>query len=394
MKIGYVVKYFHPIVGGAENYMLHLALEAAADGHDVHIFTGNRKGKQRIEKLEEEFKGLKIHRSKFWFDFTHYLYFNPTLLSKLIKTDLDIIHVSGFGHIWQDFVLIIKKLFSKETKFINTPHGPFMALGKYSIFAKFLRSIYTAIQKIFLNWLYEAILQDNTFQWQWIVQYGIDKSKIKLVSVGIEEEVINRKISSDEISRFRKKYNLEDKFVISSLGRISEYKGIQHVVEILPELVKMRPDITFLIMGRDEGYARRLKAEGERQKVLDNMRFILDISEEEKYVALELSDIFVFSSEWEAFGIVMLEAMARGNAIISTKTEGGQYLVIQDINGFLYDYGDTSQLLDSFRKLLDDSELVVKMQKSNLKKVRSFLWEETYKNQYQKVLDSILNEKL
>jgi glycosyltransferase involved in cell wall biosynthesis len=53
---------------------------------------------------------------------------------------------------------------------------------------------------------------------------------------------------------------------------------------------------------------------------------------------LDISEIFVFPSEWEAFGIVLLEAMAYKNSIISTKTEGGSYLIKPGENGYLYDF--------------------------------------------------------
>ena len=50
--------------------------------------------------------------------------------------------------------------------------------------------------------------------------------------------------------------------------------------------------------------------------------------------------MFILASRVKAFGIVMLEAMAKGNAIISTTTEGGKYLIKED-NGILYDFEDT-----------------------------------------------------
>lgn len=389
MKIAYLIKYFHPIRGGAENYMMNLAQRAARSGHEVHVFTGDRKGNEKLSSLECEYKGMKIHRCKFWLNFTNYLFFNPSLFFKMMKQDFDIVHASGFGFIWHDFVLILKKLTSKNTKFINSPHGPFMPLGSYNFFLKIIKGIYTTVQKLFLNWLYDIVTESNTYQWQWIVNYGIDREKIKLVTPGIDREVINASISEEDVLRFKQKYELTDKFVISYLGRISKYKGVQHIIEVLPDIAAKHPDLVLLIMGRDEGYVRSLKAMAEKLKVRKNIRFIIDITEDEKYVGLNVSQIMIFPSEWEAFGIVLLEAMTQGNAIISTKTEGGNYLITDGVNGCKYDFSDIQQLKNSLMNLLEDEEMIQKMKQANKKKVKLFSWDDIYRNSYKKILDSI-----
>jgi len=243
LKIGYVIKYFHPIKGGAENNLLNIALRSVEHGYEVHVFTSDRKGKERCERLEDEYEGIKIHRSKTLFDFSHYLGVYPSLLSNILKYDLDIIHTSGFGFIWHDFVLILKKLFSRKTKFICTPHGPFMALGKYNVVQRILKFSYTAVQRLFLNWLYDAVIQVNTFQWQWILKYGINKKKVVFVPNGISSDVVNTVVSEKQLKDFKKEHDLQKKFIISSLGRITEYKGIQHLVQVLPELLEIKSNI-------------------------------------------------------------------------------------------------------------------------------------------------------
>ena len=388
LKIGYLIKYFYPIQGGAENYMLNLALLTVKDGHEVHVFTSDRKGKDKGLKFEENYKGIQIHRCRLLFDFTHYFFLSPSLMSKLLKQELDILHVSGFGFVWHDFILIIKRIKSRKTEFINTPHGPFMALSSYILPLRLIKFIYTNIQKLFLNWLYDVILEDNTFQWRWIVKYRIDKEKIKLVTPGLDSEVISKQIDDHDLREFTQKYFLKDKFIISCLGRISKYKGIQDVIEIMPDLVKFKSNIAYLVMGRDDGYARTLKMLAEKGGVKNNIRFIIDISEKEKILALESSQIFIFPSEWEAFGIVILEAMCRGNAIISTKTEGGKYLVTEGMNGFLYNSGDNKELYSYIVKLIKDKMLLGRMQKENKLRVRRFSWEGIYKEKYTPIIYS------
>ncbi len=389
IKIGYITKYFYPLKGGAENYILNLALLAIRDGHEVHVFTTNRKGKEKLKVGITTFRGITIHRCRNWLNFRLYFFFAPSLLFEILKTDLDLIHVSGFGFLWNDIVLIIKKFFSRKTKFINTPHGPFMALSKARLFEKLLKSTYTFIQRFFLNWLYDFVLQDSTFQWQWIVKYGIAKNKIVHVPVGIPEEIVSKKIDEQQKMDFIKKYKLEKKYVISTLSRIDKYKGFHHVIEILPKILKKHKNLVYLIMGRDEGFLRELKSLAERKKVKSNVCFIENISESEKYVALFLSNIFIFPSQWEAFGIAMVEAMSMGNAIISTKTEGGRLLITEGVNGYLYEFGDTNGLFEILNYLLENKSIVENMKVENINKAKNYTWENIYYENYLPLINEI-----
>lgn len=393
LKIGFVTKYFYPFKGGAEMNSLYLAIQAAKDGHEVHIFTSNKKKGKKTKKLEENYKGVHIHRSRTWFNFSLYFAFYPGLICKLLKTDLDIVHVSGIGFIWHDLVLMLKRIHSPRSKFVNTPHGPFMALDRYNIFLKLIKSLFTSIQKIYLNWLYDKFIQVNTFQWQWIMSYGIDKRKIEFVPNGIPSDQIQRTITKKEKVSFAKKYNLDGKFVISTLGRISKYKGIQHVIKTLPELIKIDSRLTYLIMGRDEGYLRKLKVLAEKLKVRDHVVFIENVLEQDKYIGLALSEIFIFPSEWEALGIVMIEAMAQNNALISSKTEGGKYIIKEGINGFLYEYGKVNELTNLISRLMSNKDLRMKFARENKKLVKKFSWERIYQDHFRNILKNLAAEK-
>ena len=104
---------------------------------------------------------------------------------------------------------------------------------------------------------------------------------------------------------------------------------------------------------------------------------------------LSLSSIFVLPSSWEAFGISILEAMATNNAIISTLTEGGEYLIKEEENGFLYDYGDKNELINFINKIIEDKKLLNKLKINNYKKAQTFVWDQiivTYQNIIHKAL--------
>ena len=365
MKIGFLINYFYPLKGGAEDNCFNLARELAKN-NEVHVFTSRLKGTKEYEIMDN----IHVHRYKTLFHYRYYLSFTPGLLN-VLRYDLDILHVHSFGFIWHDIILMLKKLLSK-TKIINTPHGPFMVLKYYNSFQKIFKSLVSNFERLFVNKFYDKVIQVNPEQYKWLTKYKINKDKIVFIPNGISNEAFKKVNNKD----FERKYNLKNKFIISYLGRIQDYKGLNQVIKILP---KLRKDVLFLIMGKDAGDLNRLKKLANKLNVQDKLIFTGEVSNEDAIIGLSLSKIFIMPSEWEAFGISTLLAMARGNAIISTNTEGGRFLINKE-NGFLYNYNDLRDLENKIKVLITDKKMLNKISRDNIKKAKKFLWKDISKN--------------
>ncbi|MDD4877886.1 MAG: glycosyltransferase family 4 protein [Candidatus Nanoarchaeia archaeon] len=362
MKIGFLLSSFYPSTGGREVITFNTARELAKRGHEIHVFTSLKKGLKKEETVER----IHIHRSKTWFQYKYYLEFNPGWVWNAMKYRLDVLHIQSFGFILADKIVLLKKLFTK-TKLVNTPHGPFMALDKYPLWQAILKKVYTTLEYP-VNRLYDAVIEVNPEQWKWMAKAGARKDRIHLIPNSIPAEMF-AKVDSGLL---KKTYNLNGKLVISYVGRIQKYKGLDQVISILPDILKKHKNVVFLAMGKDADDMERLKKLASDLKVSEHVIFTGSVTEEEKMQGLDISKIFVFPSEWEAFGIVLVEAMARGNALISTKTEGGKYLIKEGVNGYLYDYKDTKALEKCLLKLLDDEKERNMMISNNIKKSRAF----------------------
>lgn len=367
MKIGFLITYFYPRLGGAESNCYYLARELAKK-HEVHIFcSGERESEEIIENMH-------IHRSKEILRLTYYLGFYPSITKKIRKYDLDILHIHGFGFAQHDWAIRNLKDVNPRIKIICTPHGPFMALKKYNLLISLLKKIYMPLlKKSLLN--YDAIIQVNPYQDKWLCKdYGVKKNKIYLLPNGIPSNLFE-KIPSAYLDSLIEKYHLRNKFVISYLGRIQKYKGLDQVIEIMPKIKDKFKNVVFLAIGKNADDLDRLKGIAKELRLEKDVIFTGEVSEKEKIGLLELSQIFIFPSEWEAFGISTLEAMARCNAVISSKTEGGLYLVEKD-NGSLFDYGNKKQLLHSLIKMIKDKRKLRRIQAKNIQKAKGLLWED------------------
>jgi len=362
MKIGFLLSSFYPATGGREVITFNLARELVKRGHRIHVFTSLKKGLPK----EETVAGIHIHRTKTLFQYKYYLEFNPGWLKNVLKYRLDILHVQSFGFIMADIALLLEKSLH-GTKVINTPHGPFMALEKYPFWQEILRKAYTALE-FPVNRLYDAVIQVNPEQWRWMVKAGAKYNRIRLVPNSIPKEIF----SKTSPKPFIEKYGFKGKMVISYIGRIQKYKGLDQVITVLPAITKKHNNVVFLIMGNDAGDAKRLLDLAEKKGVSKNVMFTGPVNDKEKVQGLSASEIFVLPSEWEAFGIGLLEAMARGNALISTKTEGGKFVVEEGVNGYLYDYKDTETLKKHLLKLIKEKKTRNLIIKNNLEKAKGY----------------------
>ena len=358
MKIGFMIPYFYPTIGGAENNCYYTARELAKK-HEVHVFCSSNENK------EETISGIHVHRCKEVFRIKYYFAFYPSITKKLIQQNLDVLHVHGLGFLQHDRAISQLRKKNPKIKIICTPHGPFMALKKYNIFGQIFKTLYLPFIKNNAR-SYNAIIAVNPSQKKWMGQdYGIQKEKIHFIPNGINKESFNKAPAKKEFS---------NKFVISYLGRIQEYKGLDQVIQSLPEMKKINNKILFIMMGDNVGDKKRLQELAEKLNVEENILFTGRVSEKDKLSILDASEIFVFPSEWEAFGIATLEAMARKNAVVSSKTEGGIFLIEEEKNGFLFNYGKPKELETQLIRLLKDKKLLRKIQQNNLKKSKEFLW--------------------
>ena len=287
LKIGFLITYFYPFTGGAESNCINLALELVKRGHEVHIFTTDRKDGKILENLEEEYHGIKIHRYKTWFRYKYYFAFYPSIIN-ILRYNLDILHVHTFGIPQQDLVILLEKL--KATKLVCTPHGPFMALNdaNYSKYALALKKIYMPLIK-FINKKFDKIVMVNPYQYNWMKDFGVRKEQVVFVPNGMTKSTFN-KISREKINKISKKYKLDGKFVISYVGRIQKYKGIDQIIRIMPDLLKIKKNLVFVAIGEDAGDLSRLQDITKKLKV-ENIIFTGKIPQDEREELLALLDI-------------------------------------------------------------------------------------------------------
>jgi asparagine synthase (glutamine-hydrolysing) len=150
------------------------------------------------------------------------------------------------------------------------------------------------------------------------------------------------------------RYGLAGKIVLLTVGRLDSnerYKGIDEVIEILPELSIEYPNIAYLIVG-DGNDRARLEAKVQALDVANRVVFTGYVGGAEKTDYYRLADVYIMPSMGEGFGIVFLEAMACGLPVIGSKLDGSREPLANGNLGLLVDPRNSIEILDAVRTVL------------------------------------------
>jgi glycosyltransferase involved in cell wall biosynthesis len=75
---------------------------------------------------------------------------------------------------------------------------------------------------------------------------------------------------------------------------------------------------------------------------------------EELWSAFASADIFVFPSAMESFGLVLIEAMASGLPVVTSRVGGVDDMVRSGVNGYVFNVGDVRGMIDGVRAVLSE----------------------------------------
>ena len=159
---------------------------------------------------------------------------------------------------------------------------------------------------------------------------------------------------------FKKKYKLNNKFLVMYLGDMELYNDVSSITETLGRF-RDRNDVLFLFIGN--GSSRKLTEEYVSRCRLDNVIF-LSISKEEILYYINAADVILISYMKAMKGILfpweIYMAMAAGKAIIALLDEGcdGREIIEETSCGITIDSGDYATLYKIIRGVLEDPTLI------------------------------------
>jgi len=338
MKVCMVSKHFLPFSGGLEVRVLELARWLVMSSDEVVVITSQEPGTPSAEVVD----GITVARYGVWLDLFNAL-LAPGILAGLLKKDYDIIDVNLPDPINSVFAYAASIIRGKPL--IVTYHADIIRSGLLYLPFKLL---YYPLQWLVLSRASKILVTSPDYAKTSPTLRGF-QDKVKVASSFIDTARYNSSIDGLKI---RRKLGLKGKVVLF-VGRLVEYKGVEYLIEAAPLL----PDATIVIVG--EGPLR--KSLQEKASGLRNVVFAGHVGDDELPYYYVACDVFVLPSvtRQEAFGLVLVEAMACGKPVVSTNFSGMPYVVGD--GGLLVEPKDPKALAQAIGSILSDEGLASKL---------------------------------
>ena len=203
--------------------------------------------------------------------------------------------------------------------------------------------------------------------------YQIAENKIQVIYPGLSDQFF---ITGEELAKqknfIKKKYGLPDNFILF-LAAIEPRKNIVGLIKAYEKLPPTLTDKHHLIIAGAKGWKNRLVYEAALRSPLKNkIKFLGYVPDAEKPALYSLSDLFVFPSFYEGFGLPIIEAMQMGTPVIASNRSSLSE-VTKD-NALLINPNNTTHFSNSLKTLLQDHELQKTYKKRGKEIASEFSW--------------------
>ncbi|HUD09776.1 MAG TPA: glycosyltransferase family 1 protein [Patescibacteria group bacterium] len=223
----------------------------------------------------------------------------------------------------------------------------------------------------------DAILTDSKFSKKDIQKYvGVRENKIHVVYLAAGEQFKQLK-TGNWVSEVKKRYDLPDRFLLY-VGDVTWNKNLPRLIDAVKKV-----KIPLVMVGKSlvsEDYDKNNPWNADLNRVNElasgdkNIIRLGFVSQEELVQLYNLATVFVMSSLYEGFGLPILEAMACGCPVITSKE--GSIPEVAGNSAFYVDAYDMGSVASGIRKVFDDQKLQEELSKKGLERVKSFSWKE------------------
>ncbi len=352
MRILHVNPFFSPYLGGTENYIFELCKRLSKD-NSMSIITSRLPGTKR----EEVVVGTKVYRMRALIlrklpaflppPYSIPSFFPHNFFKVCRKENPDIIHLHNRFFLSFSSVATWKKFLEKPL-FLTLHNARTVGISKEidragQLFDDLVGNrVMRRADKIIANskWTLEATVpKDYSRERTEIIFNGVDTKKFKKIKTDLKDE-----------------FGCE--FLSTTVCRLVPQKGVEYLIKAVK---KIKRDFKAVVIGRGPEL-ESLKALANKSEVEKRVIFVSHPIPMRKLIEYySASDFSILPSLWEPFGIVLLEAMACENPIISTKV-GGIPEVVSDC-GLLVEPRSPEQIAEATNKLIDDEKLRKRLSK-------------------------------
>lgn len=315
-----------PDLGGLELYMAKASLFLSDKFNLISVINKNSK----LEPyLQEKVNYKVISKTSNLFMFT-----SAKKLAKIIdEEDVSLVHIHWTKDI--PFVILAKLLSKKKPKIVQSRH---MTMTRYK-------------DDFYHNFLYKNI------NLMLPVTQQVKEQLIKFIPSKIRPKIEVLYGGCDEVSIFDPLELNEHTFNVGMVGRINKDKGQYLLIEAIEKLNNRGLNVSAYFVGNamQESYLDELKLSVKTKNLGNRVNFLGFLKD--PYPFYSACDVIALASKKETFGLVLVEAMKVGTAVIGSNSGGVVEIIENEKTGLLFEAQNPDSLANSIETLLRDNVL-------------------------------------
>lgn len=369
MHILHIYKDYHPVKGGIENLIKWMAEAHVASGHQVDVLVASLDSKASTIELN----GVDIHKIPRFGTFAS-VPLTPTLPFSLQKFKPDILHIHSPYPPGELFGTLLSQAKYRVLTYHSDVVRQKVILQFYKPFLKWVLNQVDVIMPSSQNYL-------NTSPF-----LAPHHNKCQIIPFGIDLIRFNKPIDDNLVEFIKVKFGNP---LLLFVGRLRYYKGLDTLIEAVAKV----PDANLLIVGTGPMKAELVTLVNQLN-LGDRVHFAGDISDEDLPTYYQAADCFILpsNSRAEAFGIVLLEALAAGLPLITTELgTGTSFVNLHNQTGFVVPPNNPIDLAEGINTLLKDSSLRQKFAQAALNRAKTEFTKDVMVKRVEKVYNDLVN---
>jgi glycosyltransferase involved in cell wall biosynthesis len=286
MKILQVTPRYPPRTGGVETHVREISERLVDRGHEVVVHTADLGPDVEGWELRN---GVEVHRHP-GFSPGGAFHVAPGIAAEVRRSDADVVH----AHNYHSLPVFFAALGVTDERFVVTTHYHGESA---SGFRDRLLSLYKPLGKWAVRQADEVIAVSEWERDRLSEDFGVDAT---VIPNGVEVE----RFTSAEAE-------VRDRPYLLTVGRLEEYKGVQHVIRAMPEL-----EAFDLLVAGSGPYREDLERVAVEEGVEDRVEFLGYVDDERLPGLYAGAEVYVTLSEFEAYGMTVAEALAAGTPCV------------------------------------------------------------------------------
>ncbi|MCX6800260.1 MAG: glycosyltransferase family 4 protein [Candidatus Falkowbacteria bacterium] len=359
MKIAHLVCTFPPYLGGMGNSADAMVKALSKRGLDVTIITPEY---NTVSSDRSDFKVLRL-RPLFSLGNAAYV---PNLISRLKEFDIVHLHYPFFGA--AEFVMLAKLIFRQKFRLLIHYHMDAQVNGLKQLIFQLYRFLILPILFRQTECITCASIS-YIKQSEMAKYYAKNPEKFKEISFGVDLDLF--KPGKNIIA----KTDVKNILFVGGLDKAHYFKGLDVLIKAISNLKSL--NFSLSVVGSGD-LMSSYKETARNFGVLDKINFLGRVDSAGLQECYNECDVFVLPSinRCEAFGLVLLEAMALARGVIASRLPGVDSVFSDGVEGYYVNPGDSNDLTQKIQFVLSNQELITKMGKAGRVLVESkYTWD-------------------